>query len=155
MDTYPGFQMPLAFDLRNLTKHSPVVPSEDGDDYQINTRGEHLTSYGINPLRRFLANNDLLCVIRGHEQKPEGFQLSKYGPTYDFPACITIFSCPNYTDRSMNDGALLVRLGSGADVFVYARVRRGTMMAAVLRGLFATGCYPLVHLSCAHAVHHR
>lgn len=46
----------------------------------------------------FLLQNDLLCIIRGHEQK-DGFEFGKAGPKYFFPAIISAFSAPNYTDR--------------------------------------------------------
>lgn len=49
-------------------------------------------------LHVFLLQNDLLCIIRGHEQK-DGFEFGKAGPKYFFPAIISAFSAPNYTDR--------------------------------------------------------
>ena len=46
--------------------------------------------------------------MRGHEQKQSGFQMYKHGPRYNFPGCFTVFSAPNYTDKSMNLGAVIV-----------------------------------------------
>lgn len=65
-------------------------------------------SFGPDVTERFLANNDLKCVIRSHEVKEEGYEEMHNGK------CITIFSAPNYCDQvscSMSARDLATRFG--------------------------------------------
>ena len=61
---------------------------------------------------KFLDNNKLLAVIRGHEAQSEGYRLYKAHPKTDFPTLITLFSAPNYVDVYNNKGAILFYDGS-------------------------------------------
>ncbi len=70
------------------------------------SRGSSIASYTLEATHTFCAANDILTIIRGHEQK-DGFQFSLAGPAYDFPCVITSFSAPNYTDRSKNKGSVV------------------------------------------------
>ncbi|KAL0221889.1 hypothetical protein RCL1_001743 [Eukaryota sp. TZLM3-RCL] len=56
---------------------------------------------------KFLDENSLLSVIRGHEAQPNGYKIHKTHKKTQFPVAITIFSCPNYVDSYGNVGAFL------------------------------------------------
>jgi len=56
---------------------------------------------------RFLAQNNLLSVIRGHEAQLNGYKMSRWNGATKFPAVITIFSAPNYCDVYKNKGAVI------------------------------------------------
>merc|ERR1711879_65155 len=54
----------------------------------------------------FLRQNDLLCVVRGHQVQDEGHQL--FEPYRDnFPSLITLWSAPNYCDTYGNKASIL------------------------------------------------
>lgn len=60
----------------------------------------------------FLAKNDLLSVIRGHEAQDIGHKLYRQAEKSEFPALITLFSAPNYVDVYKNKGAIMKYDGS-------------------------------------------
>ncbi len=58
-------------------------------------------------VNKFLDNNQLLSVIRGHEAQLDGYKMHKWNGNEQFPAVITIFSAPNYCDAYKNKGAVI------------------------------------------------
>lgn len=56
--------------------------------------------FGPDVTRSFLAENALLCVIRSHEVKPNGFEWQHGG------RCLTVFSAANYCGFCGNSGAV-------------------------------------------------
>ncbi|XP_062610929.1 serine/threonine-protein phosphatase 5-like, partial [Saccostrea cucullata] len=63
------------------------------------------TMFGPDVTRKFLERNNLEYVIRSHEVKPEGYEVSHDGK------CITVFSAPNYCDTMGNKGAFMTLRG--------------------------------------------
>lgn len=59
------------------------------------------TQFGPDITERFLEHNNLDLIIRSHEVKPEGYEVSHGG------RCITVFSAPNYCDQMGNKGAFI------------------------------------------------
>ncbi|KAF2358771.1 PPP domain [Trinorchestia longiramus] len=59
------------------------------------------TQFGPDVTKHFLNNNDLDYIIRSHEVKDEGYEVSHGG------LCITVFSAPNYCDTMGNKGAFI------------------------------------------------
>ncbi|CAJ1027425.1 Calcineurin-like phosphoesterase, putative [Leishmania lindenbergi] len=64
--------------------------------------------YSNTAVCRFLQENSLITVIRGHEAQNEGYHLYKKTGR-GFPAVICIFSAPNYCD-TYNNRAAIVKL---------------------------------------------
>lgn len=58
-------------------------------------------------VNRFLTNNNLLAVVRGHEAQDNGYRLYDNGRPGAFPSVITLFSAPNYCDAYNNKGAII------------------------------------------------
>ncbi len=58
-------------------------------------------------VNRFLDDNQLLSVIRGHEAQLDGYKMHKWNGGEQFPCVITIFSAPNYCDAYKNKGAVI------------------------------------------------
>lgn len=54
--------------------------------------------------KRFLKDNKVKMIIRGHEVQIEGFSYQK--STNDEKLTLTIFSAPNYCDTYKNKGAV-------------------------------------------------
>jgi serine/threonine-protein phosphatase 2B catalytic subunit len=70
---------------------------------QIRRFSYYYTHTGVS---NFLEQNNLLCMVRGHEVQSEGYRL--YRPFRgNIPSVITIFSAPNYCDVYKNAGAAL------------------------------------------------
>jgi len=57
--------------------------------------------FGPDVTRRFLENNKLDYIIRSHEVKDNGYEVTHDGK------CITVFSAPNYCDTMGNKGAFI------------------------------------------------
>jgi len=64
--------------------------------------------FGPDVTRRFLENNNLEYIIRSHEVKDNGYEVTHDGK------CITVFSAPNYCDTMGNKGAFITL--DGADM---------------------------------------
>lgn len=58
-------------------------------------------SFGPDVTTNFLKTNNLDLVIRSHEVKPEGYEVTHGGK------CITVFSAPNYCDEVGNKAAII------------------------------------------------
>ena len=57
----------------------------------------------MNRIKRFLAENNLLLIIRSHECVPEGFeQMSHF--------LMTVFSASDYGGKNQNTGYILIKL---------------------------------------------
>ncbi|KAJ8308516.1 hypothetical protein KUTeg_013390 [Tegillarca granosa] len=59
------------------------------------------TMFGPDVTKKFLQRNKLDYVIRSHEVKQDGYEISHDGK------CITVFSAPNYCDTMGNKGAFI------------------------------------------------
>jgi len=57
--------------------------------------------FGPDVTRRFLEHNSLEYIIRSHEVKDNGYEVTHDGK------CITVFSAPNYCDTMGNKGAFI------------------------------------------------
>lgn len=57
--------------------------------------------FGPDVTRRFLESNGLDYIVRSHEVKAEGYEVSHGG------GCLTVFSAPNYCDTMGNKGAFI------------------------------------------------
>jgi len=60
--------------------------------------------YNYNSVVKFLKRNNLVSIIRAHEVQLEGYRFYKPSPNSSLPSLITIFSAPNYIDRTRNKG---------------------------------------------------
>jgi len=61
--------------------------------------------FGPDVTRKFLENNCLDYIIRSHEVKDNGYEVTHDGK------CITVFSAPNYCDTMGNKGAFITLTG--------------------------------------------
>ncbi|KAK6296429.1 hypothetical protein J4Q44_G00325710 [Coregonus suidteri] len=62
--------------------------------------------FGPDVTERFLDQNKLDYIVRSHEVKAEGYEVTHSGK------CITVFSAPNYCDQMCNKGAYIHLSGS-------------------------------------------
>ena len=56
---------------------------------------------------KFIENNKLLSIIRGHEVQDAGFKMYRKRSSTGFPALMTVFSAPNYCDYYKNKVRLI------------------------------------------------
>ncbi|MBN3319132.1 PPP5 phosphatase, partial [Atractosteus spatula] len=75
------------------------------DGRSVSKRGVSC-QFGPDVTRRFLEQNQLDYIIRSHEVKGEGYEVTHSGK------CITVFSAPNYCDQMGNKGAYIHLRGS-------------------------------------------
>ncbi|XP_035205647.1 serine/threonine-protein phosphatase 5-like, partial [Stegodyphus dumicola] len=61
--------------------------------------------FGPDVTEEFLSKNNLDYIIRSHEVKAEGYEVTHNGK------CITVFSAPNYCDTMGNKGAFITMKG--------------------------------------------
>lgn len=62
--------------------------------------------YSYNAICKFLQENKLLFLVRGHDAQDTGYRLYRK-TTIGFPSVMTVFSAPNYLDIYNNKGAVL------------------------------------------------
>ena len=62
--------------------------------------------FGPDVTKKFLEHNNLDYIVRSHEVKDNGYEVSHNGK------CITVFSAPNYCDTMGNKGAFINLWGS-------------------------------------------
>ncbi|KAK1441912.1 serine/threonine-protein phosphatase 2b catalytic subunit 1-related protein [Babesia gibsoni] len=79
----------------------------DIDHFMANTVRGCSYTFGREATKKFLKDNNLLCIIRAHEAQLEGYKMQYTDPETEFPGVITIFSAPNYCDVHNNKGAIL------------------------------------------------
>ena len=73
---------------------------QDEEGRLPNKRGVGV-AFGPDVTRSYLEANGLSLVVRSHEVKDEGYELTHDG------FCCTIFSAPNYCDQMGNKGAFI------------------------------------------------
>lgn len=77
-------------------------------DFKENPDRECSHYFGKKPVKSLLKRNKLLSIFRGHQVKPDGFFMHKWGSKDSFPYVITIFSAPNYCGSYKNKAAVLI-----------------------------------------------
>ena len=105
---------PLISDLKKINRFGQ--PSSGGNDQYFSELlwSDPCEEAGINPSKRgagisfgpdmtadFCSKNNVELVIRSHEVKEEGYEITHH------KKCITIFSAPNYCDQMGNKGAVI------------------------------------------------
>ena len=89
---------------------SDPVDNEDGvceNIYRPNDVRGCSYFYGMEAIKKFLDNSNLISIIRAHEAQLDGYKMHKWSGGTDFPLVITIFSAPNYCDVYNNKGAVI------------------------------------------------
>ncbi|OHT09894.1 hypothetical protein TRFO_04443 [Tritrichomonas foetus] len=77
-------------------------PSPETKEWGENTRGSTYV-WGLNPIKRFLKNNKLKYLIRGHQVALEGYNF----PFNPDQCVITMFTASNYSEGVPNKAAFL------------------------------------------------
>ncbi|XP_075242015.1 protein phosphatase 3 catalytic subunit alpha-like [Convolutriloba macropyga] len=77
------------------------------EQYIFNSSRQISYFYTYNAVCEFLKDNDLICVIRGHEAQDAGYRMYKQSKHSKFPSLITIFSAPNYCETYGNKAVVL------------------------------------------------
>ncbi|MGH0114948.1 UNVERIFIED_CONTAM: hypothetical protein FKN15_065872 [Acipenser sinensis] len=94
-------QPPDSGPMCDLLWSDPQAP----DGRSVSKRGVSC-QFGPDVTKRFLEQNQLDYIIRSHEMKSEGYEVTHNGQ------CITVFSAPNYCDQMGNKGAYIHLRGS-------------------------------------------
>ncbi|XP_009131724.1 uncharacterized protein LOC103856368 [Brassica rapa] len=84
--------------MRDLLWSDP----QDSPGRSRSTRGEGIICFGRDVTESFLRDNNLDLLVRSHELKYKGYEITHNGKL------ITVFSAPNYCDRENNKGAFIV-----------------------------------------------
>ena len=71
---------------------SDPSPNQEMKEWSENDRGCSFY-YGIDSVQKFLENNHLQCIIRGHQYVPNGYNY----PFYPDESVLTVFSATNYS----------------------------------------------------------
>jgi len=114
-------------DIRGLRRGCPVPkqglmcdllwadPREE-EGTAPNNRG-YSSVFGPDITKKFLADNNLLYIVRSHECVQQGFTLSHNDTV------ITVFSAPNYCDRRKNKGAVCILHGDDISMPEFRRFK--------------------------------
>lgn len=132
----------------NHPTSDPHSPEEDLTYFTENAIRGCSYYYTIHAVERFLKNNSLLCMIRGHQVQKEGIHmnnsirkkrdylrideldsdssgisLNSFPEDFiEFPSLITIFSAPNYCDVYQNKGAMVQYTGKEFQIKLFTAV---------------------------------
>lgn len=90
-------------------------------EYSINTQRNCSFYFSHAAARKFLAKNNLKCIIRGHEVQSDGYKLY-VNEIDEIASVITIFSAPNYCDAYNNKGAVLYYDGKSTTIMKFSAV---------------------------------
>ncbi|ELP84857.1 serine/threonine protein phosphatase 2B catalytic subunit A1, putative [Entamoeba invadens IP1] len=93
--------------------------------------------YGFSAVRRFLARNDIVCIVRGHEVQKSGCKMNFEGCS-ETPVTITIFSAPNYCDVYSNDAAVLMITNDELSFLSYTCVAHPFWLPKFANGFYYT-----------------
>ena len=77
-------------------------------DFDFNFTRECSVFFGKRPVRKFLRENNLLCIFRGHQVQQNGFQFHQWERQDSIPYIVTLFSAPNYCGIYRNKGAVCI-----------------------------------------------
>lgn len=87
--------------------------------YAINIQRNCSFYYSYKAVKKFLSENNLKCIVRGHEVQNLGFNI--HDKTEKM--VITIFSAPNYCDAYNNLGAILFYNGDNNVIYNFKSAR--------------------------------
>jgi hypothetical protein len=97
-------------------------PVSSGAAYRLSfaesPRGRSLHSFTWESAVRFLARNAVLTIVRGHEVK-RGYEISRDGPLFAFPATISLWSAPD-VGGAKNAAAVLCVAAGKIETRVYS-----------------------------------
>ena len=92
--------------------------------------------YGHRATNTFLAKNNFITLIRGHEVQQFGIAEHYFGVgSSDFPKCITLFSAPNYCEIYNNKAAYLKLLKDSMDYEVVEAVPHPYILPDFMNGI--------------------
>ena len=121
-------QFSINTSISNLSLGSTNFQSSKTSDYFIHNSARGCSfNYSQLAVKKFLEENNLLCLIRAHQVQREGIHLyssfnsdfqNKYKDA-EFPSIISIFSAPNYCDVYQNKGAIIQYTGLELNVKVF------------------------------------
>jgi len=82
-------------------------PADDGKakktKYKQNKVRQCSYEFGLDPLKKVLANNSYISLIRAHQVQVDGYKMHRWGGTNAFPVVITVFSAPCYPNHGPNN----------------------------------------------------
>ncbi|CAG6008361.1 unnamed protein product [Menidia menidia] len=129
-------------DLRKIERNRqpPDSDPQPQNGRSVSKRGVSC-QFGPDVTERFLEQNKLDYIVRSHEVKSEGYEVTHSGK------CITVFSAPNYCDQMGNKGAYIHLRGSDLKPEFHQ------FTAVVFAPSFLLGWVTRVH--CSHRVRFR
>jgi len=80
----------------------------DGIEFLPNTIRHSSVQYGMKAVASFCDDNDLCCIIRGHQVQQEGYKEHFVTEEDPIAMVLTIFSAPDYCGEYGNKGAFLL-----------------------------------------------
>ena len=87
-------------------------PSPKVDEWAPSDRGCTFL-WGLAPVKKFLSDNNMAMVVRGHQVAKEGFNFP-FEPDH---CVVTVFSATNYADEYRNKGCFMSIAGDGKMTF--------------------------------------
>jgi len=94
---------------QHLGRHSDLGEEKRRESFAYNyvrDCGSYVFSYQA--ACRFLERNRLLSIIHTHDAQDAGYRMYRKARATDFPSVITLFSAPNYLDKSNDRAAILI-----------------------------------------------
>jgi len=82
-------------------------PGLSNDPWEKNFMRGCSFCYSYESLIKFLNDNSLLSLVRGHEVQNAGYAMAVKSEVTGFPSMITLFSAPNYCETYKNKAAIM------------------------------------------------
>lgn len=111
----------------------PYRYNSNADEWNFNYNRNCSYFYSYKNVTKFLKENSLSVIIRGHEVQKEGYML--YDDYDGHPSVITVFSAPNYCDTYINKGAYVEFDGEAKSISQFCGVPHPYVIGGFLDGI--------------------
>ncbi|EPY26562.1 protein phosphatase 3, catalytic subunit [Angomonas deanei] len=107
-DPYWDVENPTTGDSAESEYYTPLnAPFDMEPTFSHNEQRGCSYIFNFACVKHFVNVNNILCVIRSHEIQDDGYKLYRPHPNNNFPAMMSVFSAPNYSDTFENKGAII------------------------------------------------
>ena len=96
----------------------PMKNENASEDFKFNEDRGTSCQFNSRPLKALLKKQKMQTMLRAHEVQDQGYKFHWLGSD-GYPACITIFSAPNYCGNYGNKGAVVCSMPDNIEILTF------------------------------------